>query len=327
MTSRNSEANRAASSRKLVGFIPTGKAVVRSALLGLSAVALAAAFAIPTSVPAAADPPLTVAEAKAQIAQLETDAAAIDQDYAGVQEKIVQGKADLALKQSDVKAQTAKVARMKAQVGQVALAQFQNRDLDTAAQLFVTPDTEGFLSQISTVEKVNENQNSVLQDFQQEQAGLADLEHSAKTDLAALDQQQKELAKLRAASEQKVTESKAVLAKLTADQQRQIALEEQKAAAEAKAEAERNGTETSRDGTRESDVPAVDRVRPWRQGARLRPRTAGQALPVRRNRPERVRLLGSHRCRVARSRSQPVAYLAVPVPRRTSGREVRPAAR
>jgi len=256
VTSRNSEANRAASSRKLVGFIPTGKAVVRSALLGLSAVALAAAFAIPTSAPAAADPPLTVAEAKAQIAQLETDAAAIDQDYAGVQEKIVQGKADLALKQSDVKAQAAKVARMKAQVGQVALAQFQNRDLDTAAQLFVTPDTEGFLSQISTVEKVNENQNSVLQDFQQEQAGLADLEHSAKTDLAALDQQQKELAKLRAASEQKVTESKAVLAKLTADQQRQIALEEQKAAAEAKAEAERNGTETSRDGTRQ-DVPVT----------------------------------------------------------------------
>ncbi len=253
MTSRNSEANRAISSRRLVGALPTAKAVVRSALLALFAVAMAAFLVVPTSLPAAADPPLTVAEAKAQIAQLETDAAAIDQDYAGVQEKIAEGKADLALKQSDVKAQTAKVARMKAQVGQVALAQFQNRDLDTAAQLFVTPDTEGFLSQISTVEKVNENQNSILQDFQQEQASLADLEHSAKTDLAALDEQQKELAKLRAASEQKVSESKAVLAKLTAEQQRQIALEEQKAAAEAKAEAERNGTETtSRSDTRES---------------------------------------------------------------------------
>ena len=199
-----------------------------------------------------------MAEAKAQIAQLETDAAAIDQDYAGVQEKIAHVKGDLELKQSDVKAQTAKVARMKAQVGQVALAQFQNRDLDTAAQLFVTPDTEDFLSQISTVEKVSENQNSVLQDFQQEQASLADLEHSAKTDLAALDEQQKELANLRAASEKKVAESKAVLAKLTADQQRQIALEEQKAAAEAKAEAERNATNTtSRNDTRQSTGPAV----------------------------------------------------------------------
>ncbi len=232
--------------------------------------------------PAAADPPLTVAEAKAQIAQLETDAAAIDQDYAGVQEKIAQGKADLALKQSDVKAQAAKVARMKAQVGQVALAQFQNRDLDTAAQLFVTPDTEGFLSQISTVEKVSENQNSVLQDFQQEQAGLADLEHSAKTDLAALDEQQKELAKLRAASEQKVTESKAVLAKLTAEQQRQIAARgtEGSRRGQGGGRTERHRT-TSRDGTRESTVrspgpaaaprrspsPAQQLGKPYRFGA------------------------------------------------------------
>lgn len=260
MTSRNSEANRAESRRGLDRSIPTVKAVVRSASLGLSAVALAALFAVPSSLPAAADPPLTVAEAKAQIEQLETDAAAIDQDYAGVQEKIAQGRADLALKQADVKAQAAKVARMKAQVGQVALAQFQNRDLDTAAQLFVTPDTEGFLSQVSTLEKVNENQNSVLQDFQQEQAGLADLEHSAQTDLAALDEKQRELAKLRADSEQKVTESKAVLARLTAEQQRQIALAEKRAAAEAKAKAEaeqsRNVT-TSRNDTRESTGQAV----------------------------------------------------------------------
>jgi hypothetical protein len=45
--------------------------------------------------------------------------------------------------QADVKAQTDKVAQIRLQVGQVALAQFQNRNLDTAAQLFVTSDTEG----------------------------------------------------------------------------------------------------------------------------------------------------------------------------------------
>jgi len=64
-----------------------------------------------------------------------------------------------------------------------------------------TKDTEGFLSQISTVEKVNENQNSVLQDYQQEQATLADLEHSTQTDLAALGEQEKQLKELRASSD------------------------------------------------------------------------------------------------------------------------------
>ena len=84
-------------------------------------------------------------------------------------------------KRTDVRAQSAKVAQVKRQVGQVALAQFQNRNLDTAAQLFLTSDTDDFLSQISTVEKVSENQNTVLQDFQEKQAELAGLERSAAT--------------------------------------------------------------------------------------------------------------------------------------------------
>ena len=191
---------------------------------------------IPTSLPAAADPALTVAEAKAQIEQLQTDSAAIDQDYVGVKEQIDAARAKLALKHSDVQAQAERVTRLKAQVGQVALAQFQNRNLDTAAQLFVTKDTEGFLSQISTVEKVNENQNSVLQDYQQEQASLADLEHSTQTDLAALSEQETQLKQLRASSDAKLTEAKAVLAKLSRAEQERLAAEQKKADAKALAE-------------------------------------------------------------------------------------------
>ena len=219
---------------------------IRTAALGLVSVALAALFVVPTSLPAAADPPLTVEEAKSVIAQLQTDAGAIDQQYAGVREEIKQGKAQLKLKQADVKAQTDQVARMKLQVGQVALAQFQNRSLDTAAQLFVTPDTDGFLSQISTVQKVSENQNSVLQDYQQAQANLAALEHSSETDLAALAEKEKQLKSLTNASDKKLAEAKKVLAKLSADQRRKIADADKRATARANAA----GAATSRQASR-----------------------------------------------------------------------------
>lgn len=229
VTSRISEAKHSGSWRR----------ALRAIVSGLAGLALTTAvFAIPAAVPAAAAPALTVADAKAQIEQLETDAAAIDQDYAGVQDDIAKSKAKLTQKQSDAKTQAAKVAKMKQQVGQVALAQFQNRNLDTAAQLFFTEDTQGFLSQISTVEKVSENQNTVLQDYQQEQAGLADLEHSTDTELAALETKQRKLESLRTASETKVTEAKAVLAKLSAAEQAAIAEQEKTAAAEAKTAAE-----------------------------------------------------------------------------------------
>jgi peptidoglycan DL-endopeptidase CwlO len=214
-------------------------------------VALTALFVFPASLPAAADPPLTAAEARAVIEQLETDAAAIDQQYAGVKEEIKQGRAQLKLKRADVKAQTHKLAQLRLQVGQVALAQFQNRSLDTAAQLIVTPDTDRFLSQISTVQKVSENQNSVLQDFQQAQANLVALEHSAETDLTALAEKEKQLKSLSDASDKKIAQAKKVLAKLTASQRKQISDAEKKNKETAQASAERAAT-SSRGSTRSS---------------------------------------------------------------------------
>jgi peptidoglycan DL-endopeptidase CwlO len=221
-----------------VGEAPSIRWRLRIAALWLASVALSAVGVFPASLPAAAEPPLTVAEARDLIRQLQTDAAAIDQQYTEVKEQTKEGRAKLRLKKADVQAQTAKVGGLKLQVGQIALAQFQNRSLDTAAHLVVTPDAEGFLRQISTVQKVSENQNSALQDYQQAQANLAALEHSAEADLTALDEKEEQLKSLTAASDEKLDQAKNVLAKLTADQRKQLAEAEKKATAKANAEAQ-----------------------------------------------------------------------------------------
>ncbi len=202
-----------------------------------------------------ADPPLTVDEAKAQIAELETEAAAIDQEYVGVKQGLAQSKAQLKLKKADVTTQTTKVQRLRVQAGQVALAQFQNRHLDTAAKLLLSDDTDDFLSQISTVEKVSENQNSALQDFQEEQAKLTELERSTETETAQLKKEQAELDKLRVSSDSKIAESKTVLAKLTEEERQRIAAEEQKAREEAQAAAEGTTAGTTGTSTTTTDTP------------------------------------------------------------------------
>lgn len=223
-----------------------GSRALRRLVVGACTVALTVTFALPGAQPAQAAPTaLTVAEAKAQIEQLQTEAEVIDQDYVGVQQQIADGKAQLALKQADVEAQTAKVALIKRQVGQVALAQFQNRNVDTAARIFFTSDSDNLLSQVSTVEKVSQNQNTVLQDYQEQQAALAELEHSTETDLAVLTDQQKQLTKLRAESVAKIAESKKVLAKLTATEQAALAAADKKAADDARAKAEAGLTDPS----------------------------------------------------------------------------------
>ena len=215
------------------------RALARRALVGASTLALAVAvFAGPGIGTAAADPPLTVEEAKTQVDQLEMDAAALDEDATAVKVKLTTANRQLVMKQEDVRQQTAKVARIRKQVGQVALAQFQNRNIDTTAQLFLTSDTDGFLNQMSTVEKISENQNTILQDYQASQARLADLERSAKVDAATLRTRDKELSSLRAASAAKIAESKAVLARLTEEERQRIAEEDAAVAAAAKKAAE-----------------------------------------------------------------------------------------
>ena len=222
---------------------------VRNAALGLSALALTGALVAAPQL-AQADPPLTVDEAKAQIAELETEAAAIDQEYVGVKQGLAQSAAQLKLKKADVKSQTTKVQRLRVQAGQVALAQFQNQHLDAAAKLLLSEDTDEFLSQISTVEKVSENQNSALQDYQEEQAKLTELERSTETETAQLKKEQAELDKLRISSDSKIAESKTVLAKLTEEERQRIAAEEQKAREEAQAAAEAmTGTSVTTTGT------------------------------------------------------------------------------
>ena len=251
-----------------IGRAPSIRRRLHIAVLGLASVVLSALVVLPTDLPAAADPPLTLAEARALIAQLQTDAADIDEQYTGVKEEIEQGRAQLSLKQADVRDQTKKVERLKLEVGQIALAQFQNRNLDTAARLVVTTDTEGFLSQISTVQKVNENQNSALQDYQQAQANIAGLERSAETDLAALGEKEKQLRSLAAASDNKLDQAKKVLAKLTADQQKQLAEAEKKASAKANAEG-RAATEAAAkaNAQRRAATKATAKAKPERRAA------------------------------------------------------------
>jgi peptidoglycan DL-endopeptidase CwlO len=143
-------------------------------------------------------------------------------------------KAAIALKQQDAQTQAQKVDALRKQVGQAALAQFQDRNVDTAAQLFLNSDTEGFLSQVSTIEKVGANQNTVLQDYQQQSASLVDLQKAQQTDLATLQKKEADLASLKTRSDKKLDDAKAVLDKLT-EQQRKLLEQQEKAQADASA--------------------------------------------------------------------------------------------
>lgn len=214
------------------------RGAARGAALGLTSLALGAALFAGPAATASADPAVTIAEAKAQIEQLQVDAEALGQDYLAIEQQVDASKADLAQQQQEAQTQARKVDALRKQVGQAALAQFQDRNVDTAAQLLLDSDTDGFLSQVSTIEKVGANQTKALQDFQQQRASLTDLQRSRQTDLVTLEKKESDLASLKAGSDKKLIEAKAVLAKLTTEQQQALAQQDQKQTEDAQTLAE-----------------------------------------------------------------------------------------
>lgn len=222
----------------------------RRVRLGLSAAGAVAVLTISSTLAYAE--PTTVDEAKAQLQRLEQEASEIDQQYAAVQAKVELRTSQLATARKDVDAQAGKVQALRSQVGQMALQQFKSRGVDTTTVLLTTDDAASFLNQLSTMHKVNENANVLLQDFQTEQANLSDMQRAADAELASISADQKQLGELSAQSDVKVKAAQAVLDRLTEEQRRKLA-EQQAAEADRAADAAR----VARAATAATTAPAA----------------------------------------------------------------------
>ncbi|OYO24720.1 hypothetical protein CGZ93_02645 [Enemella dayhoffiae] len=214
---------------------------------------------------ALADPD-AVAKAKATVESLSMEAAALDQEALGAQEQLDSASKRLKNREADMTAQTTKVDRMRSQVGQVALAQFQNRSLSPTTQVVLRSDSDSFLSEYSTIQQVSNNQNSTLQEFQTQQANLADMKRGAAADVDTIDKSTKALKKAREDSEKKVAEAQKVLNRLTAEERARLAEEQAREAREAQERAEQAAQQASNNDTsaagRRSTASATPSVRP-----------------------------------------------------------------
>ncbi|OYO04035.1 C40 family peptidase [Enemella evansiae] len=208
--------------------------------------------------------PGAVARAKEKVEQLSMDAAALDQEALGAQENLDAATKRLATREGDVAQQANKVDRMRTQVGQVALAQFQNRTLSPSTQIILRSDQDSFLSEYSTVQQVTANQNSTLQSFQTEQANLADMKRGAAADVDTIDKSTKAIKKSREDSAKKLAEAQQVLDRLSAEERARLAEEQAREAREAEqraqaaAQQEESTAETA--GRRSTATPSASRT-------------------------------------------------------------------
>lgn len=192
----------------------------------LGAGVAAVALSLSLTAEAAWAQPATLDEARDQVEKLRMESSALDQEYAGVQERLEQARQTLGDQQADLDQQRAKVQDLRQQTTQVALLRYQQRSVDPALSLVFSSEQDSFLGHASTMEQLSRNQNAALQRFQAAQADLADLERAAQAETEEIAASEQEMGELRESSEEKLSEAERVLERLTEEERQRLAAEE-----------------------------------------------------------------------------------------------------
>ncbi|MFC9692502.1 NlpC/P60 family protein [Kribbella sp. NPDC056951] len=196
-----------------------------------------------------ADPKPTLDEAKKQVAALQHKSEEAGEAANDLRGQISSSQARLKALQTAVNKQQAQADVVKRQIGSLAVAGYQTSGMSTTAQLLLSSNPDQFLSQASTAQAFAGQQNAVLRKFQDAQGKVADLQASAKSELAQLQAVQAQQNKLIAEAKSNLDAAEKVLGKLSDAERERIRKENEEAAEKARNE------RPSRDGDRMDDLP------------------------------------------------------------------------
>ncbi|GAB3817913.1 C40 family peptidase [Tessaracoccus terricola] len=217
----------------------------RLALVGLLSAATVMGF-----VGQAAADPEAVARAKADLDRIQQEASAIDQLIIEAIVRAEESEEKLAQVKADLGAKEAKVDAMAADLGALAVIQFQSGGFDLTAQLLTSDSETSFLSSLATIQNETDRSNADLQALQVGQTEVERLRSEAERTDAALKADLAAQQQLAAEYDEKEAEAEAVYKRLDAEEKerlRQLELERQRQQEEADRRAAQAAAQASRD--------------------------------------------------------------------------------
>ncbi len=222
----------------------------RLTLAATASTALAGLTFIPGA--ANADPKPSLPEARRQVAELRHQAEEAGEAANDLRPDIAAATQRVHAVNDGVARQRKQVDAIRAQIGALAVANYQQSGMTTTAQLLLSRDPDEFLTQASTARAFAGQQNAVLQKFQTAQGRLTDLQAAAQTELATLNAVQAKQNDLKKQLQSRLDKAEAVLDRLTDAERARLAAEEAEEVRKARA---------SRDSNRPAfpDVPASGR--------------------------------------------------------------------
>lgn len=201
------------------------------------ATALATVTLSATSVVASADPD-AVESARQELARIQSEASALDQQIIEANARVESAEAKLAQLQSDLSTQEQQVNKLTEEIGDIASVQLYNDSMDITAQLLASSDSDTFLSGLGVFQNEVERSTASIQQLHVDQARLTSLRDNATATEKQLAQDRDAKIKLAEQYDEKESEAQEVYNRLSAEERARLeALEQERIAA---AEAERS---------------------------------------------------------------------------------------
>ncbi|MDR1266762.1 MAG: hypothetical protein LBK42_14695 [Propionibacteriaceae bacterium] len=160
--------------------------------------------------PAQAEP--SAEEVKTRIAQLEQEYDALDEARAVNALVLEQAQAQLDQTVVQLAASEARLADLETRLTQVALYQWQGRDLSQSLALFVSSDSTTLMERLAILQQVSDQFDDLLEQYQSEQADLLQLRAQEEAGLTTIADRGTEMTQQMAELKEKTAEARNLLA-------------------------------------------------------------------------------------------------------------------
>ncbi len=189
-------------------------------ITALTGLALAAGIGFIPSTPAQAEPDID--DVQARVDRLYHDAEQASERYNDAKLDLARLRKDLDSLESDQSRQGDQVDKVRTDVQNAILRQYQGQNLSAAGQMLLSQDSGAFLSQISTMSAVGHLQDRLFDDFAAELEALdirSDATSKRLDQVADLEQQLKDE---KSTIDDKLAEAESLLDRLKAEEREEI---------------------------------------------------------------------------------------------------------
>ncbi|MFJ5529649.1 NlpC/P60 family protein [Streptomyces sp. NPDC093261] len=172
-----------------------------------------------------AEPPLSPAQAKAEVDRLYREAEVATEKYDGAKEQADRATQRLGALRDEAARRTDRLNSAREALGSAAAAQYRGGGIDPSVRLLLSSDPGRYLDDAAFAERIDGRQAAAVARVRAQVRDIERLRGAARVELASLTARQEELRRQKRTITEKLGEARRLLSRLTESQRAQLAAE------------------------------------------------------------------------------------------------------